>query len=275
MTSSSEDEAAPVDLNQSLAMTVLARVQGENLTQMPADLYIPPDALEVILEIFEGPLDFLLYLIKKHNLDILNIPVATITHQYMTYIELMVASQLELAADYLEMAALLTEIKSRMLLPKAHANEEEESDPRAELIRRLQEYERFKTAAQQLDTLPREERDFYQISVAPPAHEYRRALPEVRLQDLLSSYQHILSQGDLQAVHTIQREPLSVRERMSRLLEELTAENFDELSGFFEEDEGRLGVVVTFLAALELAKEALVEIVQTEPFGPIYLRIAA
>lgn len=249
-------------------------VKGEAITELPHDLYIPPEALKVVLEIFEGPLDLLLYLIRKHNLDILNIPVAAITRQYIEYVELMKEFHLELAAEYLEMAALLTEIKSRMLLPKSPEAEAVEDDPRAELVRRLQEYERFKCVAETLDQLPRMGRDYFETTVDVPLIEKAKPHPPVALDELLFAFQAVLSRLDLTEVHKIQREVLSVREKMSLFLTTLEAENFKEFSEFFDPEEGRAGLVVTFLAILELAKAALIELVQNQNFGPIYIRLS-
>lgn len=272
------DSAAIMSLPQgsmpeeSTTSDYLACVKGEYLTSLPPDLYIPPDAMEVILEIFEGPLDLLLYLIKKHNLDILNIEVAEITRQYMEYVELMTVFRLELAADYLEMAALLAEIKSRMLLPRPNADLEEEEDPRAELVRRLQEYERIKTAAEHLERLPRFGRELFQATASTSDVEIVKLHPSVDLKEILLAFKDVLKRVDMKTAHTIQREVLSVRERMSRVLGALAGEKFIDFSAFFDIDEGRLGVVVTFLALLELLKEALIELVQNESFGPIYVR---
>ncbi|ONN70346.1 segregation/condensation protein A [Pseudomonas oryzihabitans] len=250
----------------------LALVYGEAFTELPQDLYIPPDALEVFLEAFEGPLDLLLYLIRKQNIDILDIPVAEITRQYMSYVELMKAVQLELAAEYLLMAAMLAEIKSRMLLPRAEGLEAEEEDPRAELIRRLQEYERFKKAAEDLDDLPREGRNFVVPSLPAPEARARRLLPEVELGELLLAMGEVLRRADLFESHQVTREVLSTRERMSQVLERLKDGAFVPFVALFTLDEGRLGVVVTFMAILELVKESLVELVQNEPFSPIHVR---
>lgn len=249
-------------------------VRGEAVTRLPMDLYIPPDAMEVVLEVFEGPLDLLLYLIKKHNLDILNIPVAAITYQYMEYVEAMTALRLELAADYLEMAAFLAEIKSRMLLPRAPQEGGEEVDPRAELVRRLQEYERFKSVAEQLDTMPRLERDFFIGTADVSKLEIVKVHPEITLQEMLLAFKEVLRRADLQSVHTIQREVLSVRERMSKILACLEGDKFIDFVTFFDATEGRLGVVVTFLAILELMRETMIELAQNEPFAPIYIRVA-
>jgi len=250
----------------------LALVYGEAFTELPQDLYIPPDALEVFLEAFEGPLDLLLYLIRKQNIDILDIPVAEITRQYMSYVELMKAVQLELAAEYLLMAAMLAEIKSRMLLPRAEGLEAEEEDPRAELIRRLQEYERFKKAAEDLDDLPREGRNFVVPSLPAPEARARKLLPEVELGELLLAMGEVLRRADLFESHQVTREVLSTRERMSQVLERLKDGAFVPFMALFTLDEGRLGVVVTFMAILELVKESLVELVQNEPFSPIHVR---
>ncbi len=250
----------------------LALVYGEAFTELPQDLYIPPDALEVFLEAFEGPLDLLLYLIRKQNIDILDIPVAEITRQYMTYVELMKAVHLELAAEYLLMAAMLAEIKSRMLLPRPEGLEAEEEDPRAELIRRLQEYERFKKAAEDLDELPREGRDFVVPTLPAPEARARKLLPEVELGELLLAMGEVLRRADLFESHQVTREILSTRERMSQVLERLKDGAFVPFVALFTLEEGRLGVVVTFMAILELVKESLVELVQNEPFSPIHVR---
>jgi len=253
-----------------------AVVQGEPLTQLPQDLYIPPDALEVFLEAFEGPLDLLLYLIRRQNLDILDIPIAEITRQYMEYIELMKELRLELAAEYLVMAAMLAEIKSRMLLPRPAAAEEgEEEDPRAELVRRLQEYERFKKAAEDLDALPRMERDTFPVSAELTERRVVRLVPEVTLKELLVAFQEVLRRAALFSHHHVQREPLSVRERMSQVLAAVQGGRRAEFTALFRVEEGRMGVVVTFLAVLELVKEQLVTLEQNEPFAPIYVRAAA
>jgi len=250
-----------------------AVIQGEPLTVLPEDLYIPPDALEVFLEAFEGPLDLLLYLIKRQNLDILDIPIAHITAQYMQYIAMMEEMRFELAAEYLLMAAMLAEIKSRMLLPRPES-ENEEDDPRAELVRRLQEYERFRMAAENLDELPRMGRDTYISHAEPPELEKIKPLPEVDLRDLLLAFKDVLSRADMYTHHQIQREPLSVRERMSNVLAALKADSFTEFTSLFTIEEGRRGVVVTFMAVLELLKETLIDLVQSEPFAPIYVKAA-
>lgn len=250
-------------------------VRGEPLTQLPEDLYIPPDALQVFLEAFEGPLDLLLYLIKRNNLDILDIPIAAITAQYLDYIAMMREFRLELAADYLFMAAWLAEIKSRLLLPRPVAEEVDEEDPRAELVRRLQEYERFKRAAEDLDDLPRLERDLHVAQVEPPSFERSRPPPEVGLDDLVDAMRAVLRRAEAHGHHLIQREPLSVRERMTAILDQVTSDRFVPFHALFAIEEGRLGVVVTFLAILELSRGALLELVQAESFAPIYVRAPA
>ncbi|MQG93310.1 segregation/condensation protein A [Pseudomonas sp. MN1F] len=264
---------APAEQAASPQQLQLALVYGEALTEMPVDLYIPPDALEVILEAFEGPLDLLLYLIRKQNIDILDIPVAEITRQYMGYVELMKSVRLELAAEYLVMAAMLAEIKSRMLLPRSAEVEEEEGDPRAELIRRLQEYERFKAAAEGLDELPRVGREIVVPRLEAPQAKVRKLLPQVSLEELLVSMAEVMRRNDLFESHQITRETLSTRERMSDVLERLKGGAFVPFVALFTPEEGKLGVVVTFMAILELVKEALVELVQNEPFAPIHVRL--
>lgn len=251
-----------------------ALVQGELLTVIPRDLYIPPDALEVILEAFEGPLDLLLYLIKRQNLDILEVPITDITRQYMTYIDMMQTLKIEIAAEYLVMAAMLAEIKSRMLLPRL-AETDEEDDPRAELLRRLQEYERFKQAAQNIDELPRVGRDVYLTDVELPELDQDRPVPEVDLRDLLMAFKDAMARSAMYSHHQIQRETLSVRERMSRVLETITAHGFTDYTQLFTIEEGRRGVVVTLLALLELVKEQLIDLVQSEPFASIHVRAAS
>ena len=249
-----------------------AMVMGQAVTEFPKDLYIPPQALEVFLEAFEGPLDLLLYLIKRQNLDILEIDVSRITEQYMEYVELMDAMQFELAAEYLLMAAMLAEIKSRMLLPRASELEDDEEDPRAQLLRRLQEYERFKKAAEDIEELPRVERDTWIGSANPPELNRTRPDPEVDLRELMVALGEVMRRADMFASHHIQQEALSTRERMSEVLERLAGQQFVPFVSLFRVSEGRLGVVVTFLALMELIKEALVEIVQTENFGPIHVK---
>lgn len=253
---------------------VLARVHGEPFTRLPQSLYIPPDALEVFLETFEGPLDLLLYLIKRQNLDILDIPISEITRQYMGYIAAM-QERLDLAAEYLVMAAMLAEIKSRLLLPRSQEGEDDEEDPRAELVRRLQEYERFKQAAETLDALPRLDRDLHPLRVAALDRGPRQSPPVVGLDELLTALREVLARSQLHEHHQIHGEALSVRERMSQILERLEPEEFDHFETLFSPQEGRLGVVVTLLAILELVREALLELVQAEPFAPIYVRLRA
>jgi segregation and condensation protein A len=251
---------------------LLAKVGGEPYTQFPQDLYIPPDALEVFLEAFEGPLDLLLYLIKRQNLNILDIPIAAITRQYMDYLALMQEMRLELAAEYLVMAAWLAEIKSRLLLPRPASAEALEDDPRAELIRRLQEYERFQQAAQAMDALPRLERDIFAAHAEPAHRETFKTPPPVNLADLLSALRDVMNRAEMFGHHHIRREAISVRERMSQVLEQLDALRFTAFTALFRPEEGRMGIVVTFLAVLELLREALLELVQTEPFAPIHVR---
>lgn len=249
-----------------------ALIDGEAFNEIPKDLYIPPDALKILVEAFQGPLDLLLYLIKKQNIDILNINVAEITDQYMAYVELMESSQFELAAEYLVMAAMLAEIKSRMLLPRQEDLEAEENDPRMELIRRLQEYERFKKAAARLDELPRMNRDFHRAIATPPKMERVTIDPDVDLKDVLVSLAQVLRRADMFGSHQIHRETLSTREKMSELLVRINDKKFVHLSSLLIREEGRLGVVVTFLAIMELLKGSMIEIVQSEPFAPIHVK---
>ena len=249
-----------------------AVVQGKELTILPKDLYIPPDALEVILEAFEGPLDLLLYLIRRQNLDILDIDVAEITKQYLGYIELMASIQLELAAEYLVMAAMLAEIKSRMLLPRQQSEEEDEEDPRAELIKRLQEYERFKQAAEDIDELPRMGRDLHRATAEAPDRDQQRPNPDVDMRELVTALADVLKRSEMFESHQIEMEKLSTRERMSQVMENLRNNQFVPFVALFSLEEGRLGVVVTFLGVVELIKESLVEIVQSENFGPIHVK---
>ena len=253
----------------------LALVRGQPVLQMPQDLYIPPDALEVILEAFEGPLDLLLYLIRRQNLDILDIPIAEITRQYVEYIELMHELRLELAADYLVMAAMLAEIKSRLLLPRPPLEEGIEDDPRAELVRRLQEYERFKKAAEEIEAMPRQDRDFSVASAFVVDRNVIRLPPPVELRELLLALKDVLKRAELTGRHAIQREALSVRNRMSDVLKALGDGEFHPFERLFNPGEGRLGIIVTFLALLELAKEHLIELMQSEPLAPIYLKSLA
>ncbi len=253
----------------------LALVRGQPLLEMPQDLYIPPDALEVILEAFEGPLDLLLYLIRRQNLDILDIPIAEITRQYVEYIDLMRELRLELAAEYLVMAAILAEIKSRLLLPRPPADESIEEDPRAELVRRLQEYERFKKAAEDIDALPRLERDFSLASAFVSDRKVVRLPPEVDLRELLLALKDVIARAELFGHHAVQREALSVRHRMGEVLRALQDGEFHRFETLFDAREGKRGIVVTFLALLELAKEHLIEIMQDTPPAPIYLKSLA
>ena len=252
----------------------LAVIRGETLTKLPEDLYIPPDALEVFLETFSGPLALLLYLIRKQNLDILDIPIAEVTRQYMVYVELMQSVKLELAAEYLVMAAMLAEIKSRMLLPRP-ASEGEEADPRAELIRRLQEYERYRSAAESIDRMPRVGREVHLVVIENDHPPVKRIEPNVSLFDLLDAFKEVLVRAELYRHHRVQLEPLSVRERMTRILARINSEAFVRFEEMFDLHEGRRGLVVTFMAILELLKESLVVVVQQEPFAPIHLKAAA
>ena len=249
-----------------------AYVAGQAITELPKDLYIPPDALEIFLESFEGPLDLLLYLIKRQNIDILEINVSDITEQYMAYVDLMESSQFELAAEYLVMAATLAEIKSRILLPRQESEEEDEEDPRSQLIRRLQEYERYKKAAEDIGELPRIERDLYSVSAALPEIERVTPDPEIDLQTVLKALATALQRVEMFEHHHIQREVLSTREKMSEVLARVSAEKFVPLVSLLLREEGRLGVVVTFLAVMELMKDSMIEIVQNEPFAPIHVK---
>ena len=261
-------EAAPQQAEMPFAM-----VHGEAVTEVPKDLYIPPQALEVFLEAFEGPLDLLLYLIRRQNLDILDIPLAEITKQYMGYIELMQDLQLELAGEYMLMAATLAEIKSRMLLPRAHIETGEEVDPRADLVRRLQEYERFKRAAENIDALPRLERDVYAAS-AVADRKVVHLLPQVQLREMLLAFREVVQRAELFAHHRVQRERLSVRARMADILSTLEGASFVEFTRLFRPEEGRMGVTVTFVAILELVREGLIDFVQAEPYAPLHVRAA-
>ncbi len=265
----------PWDLRGSEKKMSAVLVRGEAWSKIPDDLYIPPDALEVILEEFAGPLDLLLYLIRRDNIDVLDIPMAEVTRQYMVYVEIMKAIKLELAADYLVMAAMLAEIKSRMLLPRPASSPEEEADPRAELVRRLLEYERYQAACENLDKRVRVGRELFLPEIPMEARSLERPLPTVSLDDLLNALRVVLQREEAFAHHRIMREPLSVRERMTRILEKIHSDGFTEFSGLFEIGEGKRGVVVTFLAILELVRESLVMLVQNEPFAPIHLKAAA
>ena len=267
-------EAARTETPEQVEMP-FAVVNGEPVTALPRDLYIPPQALEVFLEAFEGPLDLLLYLIRRQNLDILDIPLAEITRQYMQYIEVMQELQLELAGEYLVMAATLAEIKSRMLLPRPKsATEGTEDDPRAELVRRLQEYERFKRAAEQIDGLGRLERDHWTAGAELKDRQVARTLPQITLKEMLAAFQEVVMRAELFAHHHIQREVLSVRERMGNILASLAKSSFVEFIRLFHPEEGRMGVTVTFMAILELVREGLIDIVQAEPYAPLHVRAA-
>lgn len=251
-----------------------ALVEGKPFTVMPTDLYIPPDALEVILEAFEGPLDLLLYLIRRQNLDILDIPIFAITKQYVEYIELMHQLNFELAAEYLVMAAMLAEIKSRMLLPKTTVEEDDETDPRVELIRRLQEYERFKQAAEDIDGLPRVERDFFVAEAYLDKMPVQQDSIEIDIKELLMAFKEVMARADLKVSHEIEREVLSVRDRMTLVLDRLMHEKTVSFRSLFSREEGRQGALVAFLAVLELLKAQTLELVQNTPFGEIYIQAA-
>ncbi len=255
--------------------TILATVNGEAIIDLPKDLYIPPDAMKVFLEAFEGPLDFLLYLIRKQNIDVLDIPIAAVTRQYMEYIDLMQELSLELAAEYLVMAAILAEIKSRMLLPRVIDAENIEEDPRAELVRRLQEYERYKQAAEDLDKLPREERDTFVAHADSSQINQPKIHPAVSLPDLLQALFEVMKRVEHHAKHQVQLDAISVREKMSHILASLQNKEHFAFTDLFNLKEGRLGVVVTFLALLELLKQCLIDFVQATPFAPIYLKSKA
>ncbi|MCC2637330.1 MAG: excinuclease subunit [Moraxellaceae bacterium] len=268
--------AAPVDASPQQGEMPFALVYGKAFTKLPDDLYIPPDALEVFLEAFEGPLDLLLYLIRRQNLDILDIPVAEITKQYMTYVEMMRSLNMELAAEYLVMAAMLGEIKSRYLLPRPKTEDgAEEMDPRAELIRRLQEYERFKKAAADLDGMPQEGRDFWPVKVAGPDYSREKPVPQVDLREILLALQDVIRRADLFESHNVSRETLTLREKMGQVLEILKGREFVPFVALFTLEEGRLGVVVTFMAILEMVKEGIISLVQTEAFGQIHVKARA
>jgi len=252
-----------------------AVIHGELVARPPQDLYIPPDAMEVFLDAFEGPLDLLLYLIKKQNLDILDIPVAQITEQYMEYVELMKLAKLDLAAEYMVMAALLAEIKSRMLLPRPVNEEGDEEDPRAQLVRRLQEYERYRKAARDIHELPQVGREVHLGNVPFVPTERPLVEPTVSLYDLLDAFKEVLVRAEQARRFRIDREVLSVRERMTQVLERINAERFLEFGALFDYREGRMGVVVTFMALLELLKDGMVVLVQNEPYGAIHVKSVA
>jgi segregation and condensation protein A len=251
----------------------LAIVRGAPLHELPADLYIPPDALEVFLDTFEGPLDLLLYLIRKANLDVLDIPMARLTAQYLEYVEAMRHRNLELAAEYLVMAAMLMEIKSRMLLPRPRPADDSEADPRAELVRRLLEYERMKLAAQRLDRLPQRDRDFCAVDVWVEQAAVGR-LPQVHPRDLENAWRSLLARARLRRHHKVTRDELSVRSHMSEMLRKLAGGAFRDFLSLFEPWRGVAVLVVNFLALLELAREGLVEVTQAEAYAPIYVRLA-
>lgn len=254
----------------------IALVEGQPFSNLPEDLFIPPDALKVYLETFEGPLDLLLYLIRKQNFDILNIPVALITKQYLEYIALMKSLKIELAAEYLLMAAILAEIKSRLLLPKNKEQEDIEEDPRAELIRRLQEYELFQAGANYLDELPRIERDNFSLEVMDCDNlSIKKEWPEVSFDELILAFKSVLKQSENTRHHKIERESLSIRQRMAEILTKLSPEQFVLFTSLFELKEGRQGLVVTFIAALELVKQSMLTLVQTEAYGPIHVSLKA
>lgn len=251
----------------------VARVNG-GAFELPQDLYIPPDALEVFLETFQGPLDLLLYLIRKQNLDILDIPIAEVTRQYMGYIELMQELKLELAAEYLLMAAMLAEIKSRMLLPRPETLAEEE-DPRAELVRRLQQYERYRRAAEDIEHMPRIGREIYLVGTSTDHLAHRRPPPTVALHELIDAFKQVMERAELYRHHRVRLEALSVRERMTEILSRVGATDFLAFETLFEPREGRLGLVVTFMAILELIKESLIVVIQQAPYAPIHIKAAA
>ncbi len=267
-------ESGAIELPPQQDEMPFAIVDGEPITVMPRDLYIPPQALEVFLEAFEGPLDLLLYLIRRQNLDVLDIPIADITRQYMEYIQLMQELDLELAGEYLLMAAMLAEIKSRMLLPRSQFDAGEEDDPRAELVRRLQEYERFKRAAEDIDRLDRLDRDVYQATAELTNRHVIRLLPEVTLQEMLVAFKDVVQRATMFEHLHVQRETLSVRQRMSDVLAMLEDSALVEFVKLFRPEEGRLGVCVTFAALLELLREGLIDVVQAEPYAPLHVRRA-
>ncbi len=252
-----------------------AVVDGEPVTTLPQDLYIPPYALQVFLEAFEGPLDLLLYLIRRQNIDVLDIPIAEITKQYVQYIDVMQELQLELAGEYLLMAAMLAEIKSRMLLPRPEAAEEDEDDPRAELVRRLQEYERYKKAADDISDLPRLERDVFVASADAPERKVVTKMPDVTMKELLLAFHDVLKRAEMFSNLHMQREPLSVRQRMSEILSRIKTSGFTGFGELFDPEEGRMGVAVTFIAILELLRESIIEVVQSEQYAPLHIRAAS
>lgn len=265
-----EEAAPPAEI---AGVNAFATVKGQAIVDLPKDLYIPPDAMKVLLEAFEGPLDFLLYLIRKQNLDILDIPIADVTRQYMEYINLMQELSLELAAEYLVMAAILAEIKSRMLLPRIEDPENPENDPRAELVRRLQEYERFKQAAEDIDKLPRLERDTFCVQTDSSQIAVDKPLPHVTMQEIVMALADVMQRVELTANHQVHLDALSVREKMTTILDRLQDKEHILFTDLFSLQEGKLGIVVTFLAMLELMKQHLVDFVQAAAFAPIYLKV--
>ena len=281
MTDTTDNEIDKKDIAEQTSMvdefdeSIRAVVMGEVMNDWPQDLFIPPDALEVVLDSFEGPLDLLLYLIRKQNLDILNIPVAEITKQYMTYVELMHAANLNLAAEYLVMAALLGEIKSRMLLPKPKAEEGEAEDPLAALVRRLQEYERYSEAANKLDDRPRLERDIFRADAPFIDTDKPEIKAQVSLQQLVNAYQGVVLRAKANVHMLVSRDMLSMRERMTNILKRLQTEDYVRFEDLFLQSEGRLGVVVTFIALLELFRDDMLIVVQNEPYAPIHVKRAA
>ncbi|MEY8242404.1 MAG: ScpA family protein [Gammaproteobacteria bacterium] len=267
-----QNEDIDVHTNQPQQVEMpFAIVEGESLTELPRDLYIPPVALKVFLDTFEGPLDLLLYLIRKQNLNILDVPIADITDQYVNYINLMKELELELAGEYLLMAAMLAEIKSKMLLPLFEEVEDEE-DPRAELVRRLLEYERYRKASEELNKLKRLERDVFITGVESSHLAQPIELPDIDLQELLLSFQEVLKRAEMFTTLHVLKEPLSVRERMTTILEKLKNKDFLDFTELFDLEEQKTGLVVTFLAILELMKESLIEIVQTKAYGIIHVK---
>ena len=272
--SADQNEQKPTQ-NDEFTDSLRAVVMGEVINEWPQDLFIPPDALEVVLESFEGPLDLLLYLIRKQNLDILNIPVADITRQYMGYVELMRAANLDLAAEYLVMAALLGEIKSRMLLPKPKSDDEDEEDPRAALVRRLQEYERFSQAANELDDRPRLERDIFEAQAVFDDANPPEVKANVSLEQLVKAYQSVMDRADANKHMMVSRDTLSMRERMTSILQRLQKQDYISFEELFTQSEGRAGVVVTFIALLELFRDDMLVVVQTEPLAAIHIKRAA
>lgn len=262
----------PADTEQSAALSTVL-VNGEKLQKWPQDLYIPPQALEIFLETFQGPLDLLLYLIRKQNLDILDIPVSHITRQYMEYVELMRHFRLDLAAEYLVMAAMLAEIKSRMLLPKPTAEpQEEEEDPHAMLIRQLQEYERFSLAARELDALPRLERELYLVTGEFNPPEVMQSMPTASLKDLVVAFRRVLDRSEQYKHWTVEQEALSMREKMTQILQRVPSGQFIRFEKLLDSAEGKSGLVVSFMAILELVRDRMILVVQNEPFAPIHVK---